>query len=254
MSEPFRDLKRRVEMIEAQLRAPQRTGRNVHNEARIERMRKQVERLEQIVPTPMSLGTIVANQTVVSYGTYSFDASYDTGGEAITLPSLPGTVRLIMPAQQGYTFKYDSGAGTIIVYDALENEVGNATDLTTLANIPYLAIGQVDAERLVFRCREDMLLHRVEIEVGSAFSFDNSDYWTLTLVRRTSDGERVELGDPLSLQSRSLAADTLVTLYLPDEPLRLNDSDTIHVEIVETGTPAYLSDLVVWVDARRRTA
>lgn len=254
MTSEFKRLRDEVDRIQAQLRAPQRTGRNVHNEARIERLRKQVERLEQIVPTPMSLGTIVANQTVVSYGSYSFDASYDTGGEAIDLSHMPGTVSLIMPGQQGYTFEYDSAANKIIVYDAIENEAGAATNLSVLADIPYLAIGQVDAERLVFRAREDMLLHGVEIEVGSAFSFDNSDYWTLTLVRRTSGGERVELGDPLSLQSRSLAADTLVTLYLPDEPLRLNDSDTIHVEIVETGTPAYLSDLVVWVDARRRTA
>lgn len=254
MSEPFRDLRRRVEQIEAVLRAPQRTGRNVHNEARIERMRKQVERLEQIVPTPMSLGTIVANQTVVSYGTFTFDASYDTGGEAFAEPPLPGTVDVLMPARLGYSFVYNSGTNKVLVYDALENEVGAATDLSVLANVPYLAIGQVDAERLVFRCREDMLLHGVEIEVGSAFALDNSNYWTLTLVRRTSVGERFELGDPLSLQSRSLAADTLVTLYLPDEPLRLNDSDTIHVEIVETGTPAYLSDFVVWVDARRRTA
>lgn len=252
MSKPFTDLRHRVDMIEQRERAPRPTGTNVLHEARIERMRKQMEHLELGTPTPARLGTIVANQSVVAFSTFSFDGSYPTGGEAISPPSVPGTTQIIMPGARGYNFTHDTG--NILAWDSAGGEVPDATDLSLVTNVPYLAVGTVASERLAFRARGDMLLASVEVEVAEEFTGDTTDYWTLTLVRRTPGGDRLELGDPLVLQSRSLAANTLVTMYLPDKPLLLNDADTIHVEVAETGTPAYLSDLVVWVDARRRTA
>ena len=254
MSKPFIDLKDRVAALEVVSRLPQRTGRNVHNDARIERLRKQVEELEKLVPTPARLGTIVANQVVTSSGTFSFDSAYPAGGESFPIPGMPGTVSVLMPGTQAHTFSYDSGSGKMVAYDAGGGEVGDGTDLSTFIDLPYIVTGTIEPERLAFRARESMLLHSVQVEVGADFTLNASNYWTLTLVKRTSSGERLELGTPLSLQSRSLAADTLVTMYLPDEPLPLDDYDTIHVEIAETGTPAYLGDLIVWVDARRRTA
>lgn len=252
MSKPFKDLVQRVSMLEQTARLPRPTGRHVHAEKRTERLRQQVERLELGSPTPARLGTIVANQSIVAYSTFSFDGSYATGGEAISPPSVPGTATIIMPGFKGYNFEH-SGSN-IKAYDGAGTEVADTTDLSTLANVPYLTVGTVESERLAFRSRGDMLVSAVQVEISNDFTLDNTDYWTLTLVRRTSDGSRLELGEPLSLQSRSLAANTLVTMYSPDEPLRLNDSDTIHVEVVETGSPDYLGDLIVWVDARRRTA
>ena len=75
-------------------------------------------------------------------GTIDFDSSYPTGGEDFDVSdyfSKPVINVLVFP-KGGYTFEYDKDNKKVKVFDA-GTEVIDATDLSSLTGVQYLAIG-----------------------------------------------------------------------------------------------------------------
>lgn len=94
----------------------------------------------------------------------------------------------------------------------------------------------------------------------SGFTLSATDYWTFTLrVRRAatattaaqSNGEQI--GDTLSLATRTLTADTPVTLYESAQGTALGDGDTLVLVGTTTGSPAALDQPEVRLDLQRNT-
>jgi hypothetical protein len=75
-------------------------------------------------------------------GTIAFDSSYPTGGEAATNISkyFKDIKRIIFDGQDGYTFEY-SNSGDLILVHMGGFEVANATDLSSLDTVSFIAIG-----------------------------------------------------------------------------------------------------------------
>lgn len=78
-------------------------------------------------------------------GVITFDNSYDTGGEPLTLQQLSNNTiriirRLVIEGQQGYTFGYDEVNGLLLVYSG-GIEVAGGTDLSGLS-VRYDLLGE----------------------------------------------------------------------------------------------------------------
>jgi len=95
--------------------------------------------------TDSSLQSLLARGAKVEVGTFAFDSSYPTGGEAMTFGFTP--VVVVVPSFGGYVFSWVSSK--LIVYyadydgaaDGVLIQVPNATNLATLTAVPYFAIG-----------------------------------------------------------------------------------------------------------------
>jgi hypothetical protein len=83
------------------------------------------------------------------YGTFDFDSSYPTGGEAMDLSNeFTELLYVNMTPMLGYFFEYDKTNKKILAYESgadggANDEVGNTTDLATvgLLNVPFFAFG-----------------------------------------------------------------------------------------------------------------
>lgn len=89
----------------------------------------------------------------IMFGTIAFDASYPTGGEAITPNQLGLDVlqSLMVFPVLGYTFAWDASttAPKVLAYwvdttidGSPQLQVPNTTDLSALTAIPFIAIGR----------------------------------------------------------------------------------------------------------------
>lgn len=77
-------------------------------------------------------------------GTLAFDSSYPTGGEAITPSTAFGLSEVhgvLFGNQGGYTFAYDYVNNKVLAYTTAGTEVVNATDLSALNNVKFIALG-----------------------------------------------------------------------------------------------------------------
>lgn len=91
----------------------------------------------------------VSNSPIaVVFGSFAFDSSYPTGGEAFDLTTYLGRGILIvsMPAKSGYVFVYDATNKKMLAYisdDAVDplDQVANTTDLSALTSVPFVAFG-----------------------------------------------------------------------------------------------------------------
>lgn len=99
-------------------------------------------------PLPIRIGGTNYNIVV---STMAFDSSYPTDGEAVTANTLGMTTikSLIVLPYNGYTFNAvdvgTNGKGASFKIKAFGSTVGtevsNATDLSSLTAVPYIAIG-----------------------------------------------------------------------------------------------------------------
>lgn len=95
--------------------------------------------------TNADLQSFLARGGKMEVGTFAFDSSYPTGGEAMTFGFTPATV--IVPSFGGYVFSWVSNK--LIAYyadydatgDGVLIQVANATNLSALTAVPYIAIG-----------------------------------------------------------------------------------------------------------------
>lgn len=105
--------------------------------------------------TPPSLGSLVLidpspfNHVVASTlefglvrtGTYTFSASYSSGGETFLIPAISEHVMVIIPHSQGFNFTYLPGSpGKIKAFTGAGVEVTGGTNLSTLGALYWLAI------------------------------------------------------------------------------------------------------------------
>lgn len=76
-------------------------------------------------------------------GTFDFGDSYPAGGEDFDLkPYFPkGIVNVNVFPKSGYTFEYDETNKKIIAYSAADTEVTDATDLSALTGVSFVALG-----------------------------------------------------------------------------------------------------------------
>lgn len=81
-------------------------------------------------------------KTVV-VGTLAFDASYPTGGESLlnTQIGLTTIDQLQVLPTDGKSFFYDSSTSKVKVFTAASTEAANASDQSSLATVPFEAIG-----------------------------------------------------------------------------------------------------------------
>jgi len=95
--------------------------------------------------TNFDLNSFLARGGKLEAGTFAFDSSYPTGGEAMTFGFTP--IVVIVPPFSGYTFQW-TGSKLLAYYadydaaaDGVLIQVANAADLSALTAVPYLAIG-----------------------------------------------------------------------------------------------------------------
>lgn len=93
----------------------------------------------------------------------------------------------------------------------------------------------------------------------AAFTLDASNYWTVTVYhRRAATGAFAALANgetvgTYSLATRSLVADTPVTIYESEQGLALGDGDSLVAVVTSTGSPAQLDNPVISLDIQRNT-
>ena len=75
----------------------------------------------------------------VLHGTWTF-AAYATGGVSVSLP-FQNVLAVIAHPVGGYAFEYVIGTGKLKAYAPGGAEVANATDLSGLGAIPFIAYG-----------------------------------------------------------------------------------------------------------------
>lgn len=85
----------------------------------------------------------VGMQLKVLTGTFDFDSSYPTGGEDFDVSAYfpKGVVAVLPMPKDGYTFEYDKDNKKIIAYSAADTEVTDATDLSALTAVSFIALG-----------------------------------------------------------------------------------------------------------------
>lgn len=85
-------------------------------------------------------------------GSIAFDSSYPTGGEAMDLSSKFAALKLVLfENDAGYVFQYDYTNKKVLAYyydydagaDGTAIQVANATDLSALTDVRFIAFGQV---------------------------------------------------------------------------------------------------------------
>ena len=85
----------------------------------------------------------------IMYGTFDFDSSYPTDGEAMDLSNeFVELLYVNMVPSNGYFFEYDKTNKKIIAYESgadggANDEVGNGTDLASAGctDVPFIAFG-----------------------------------------------------------------------------------------------------------------
>lgn len=86
------------------------------------------------------------------HGTIAMDSSYPTGGEAIDVSGNEKFEVLIPDSANGYVFRFDAPNQKLLAYrtkdpgdaggaDIVLQQVANATDLSAVTAIPFIAIG-----------------------------------------------------------------------------------------------------------------
>lgn len=205
------------------------------------------------------LGNIVSGEAVVKYGTHTWDAAYDTGGEPIAdAAAVPGLVDvLMMPYSNGVVgavyFEWDNAAGKMEAFDANHVEIVGSTDLSSLSARPWLAIGSAGSSSVIYKSQGVTTLLSARLQVSTAVTADSSDYWTLTLRHRRDGQSTGEDVASYTTSDRSLSAGEDVTLYDDERGLRLSDGELLTLDVSETGDAAALQGAVLWVTVQRVT-
>lgn len=253
-SDSWKAMQHRVATLETQAEAALRTNHySAVARKKDDELRENVDAVGRFwAAVPM--GTITATKPVFSYGTFAFDASYPTGGEAFSTTAVPSVQDVIMwPKAAGgtpYTFEYDPG-GTMKAFSG-GTEVANGTDLSALSSVPYLLIGSARDDSEFYRAPGAVRVLKAEMQVGGAWTADSSNYWTATVRLRKSGQTTGELvGEAYSLNDRSLSVQDPVELYDDVQGLAMAEDERLAVYLAETGTPAPLEDLVLWVLTQR---
>lgn len=74
-------------------------------------------------------------------GTFAWDASYPTGGEAVTITDVEYIHTMITPRAGANEFAFDKANGKVLAYVATTGvEVANAVDLSAQTATPFVAI------------------------------------------------------------------------------------------------------------------
>lgn len=94
----------------------------------------------------------VSRDLRVLTGSLALDSSYPTGGENMDLSSKFAALKLVLfENDAGYVFQYDYTNKKVIAYyydydagaDGAAIQVANATDLSALTDVRFIAFGQV---------------------------------------------------------------------------------------------------------------
>ena len=91
----------------------------------------------------------------------------------------------------------------------------------------------------------------VEAQFGSAWTRSASDYWTVELRVVGADESYGRVVATLDLSTRSVAAGERFVVY--DDPVgfAMTDGERLRARIVSTGSPAAISDAVLFVKVQR---
>lgn len=203
------------------------------------------------------LGNVVSGAAVVKYGTHTWDAAYDTGGETIAdAAAVPGLVDvLMMPYSNGVVgavyFEWDNAAGKMEAYDSNDVEVVNGTDLSSVGALPWIAIGSAGSSSVIHKSHGVSTLLSVRLQVSADVTADSSDYWTLTIRHRREGQATGEDVASYTTSDRSLSAGEDVTLYDDERGLRLSDGELLTLDVSETGDAEALQGAVLWLTVQR---
>lgn len=203
------------------------------------------------------LGDIHAKTPVMTRKTFTFSASYTTGGEDVgTVTTLVHDFQTVEAfPKNGYTFTYDSGANKLKAYTTAGTEVVATTDLlVAVGTVQILVIGNARTDAVLYRALGDEILSEIEIEVADTFTASAANYWTLSLYRRsTGQATGALLGTAYTTSNKTLTAETTVTLYTTLTGLALTADDRIILDAVAaTATTARLSDAVLWLRFQKK--
>lgn len=209
---------------------------------------------------PIPFGTVTNGQRAVLDGTYSFGV-YATGGVVI-----PGTSTATALAMQPWTdgagtvylFQFDAGTHKMLVTDWTGNEIANGVNLAAVTNQPFRAtLSATLVPSSQTRLAGAGRVLAVEFELGSAWTADNANYWTITAYLRSVNDIRPEtVGKTLgaySTQKRSIAALTAVELFSngPGTGAAFADSDRVTISAVATGSPLPFYGASAWAKVSR---
>jgi hypothetical protein len=109
--------------------------------------------------------------------------------------------------------------------------------------------------RLVHRVSGEEILLSAKVGVQTAIARSATDYWTVTLYRRSGSetvGKRV--GASVSTAIQGLAAGKQTALYDAETGTALSDGETLWATLVSTGSPATPSDAKMTLVIQRKVA
>lgn len=255
MSEVFSALVRRVEKLE-QRGEPETYPSYIRGRDRV--LGSAVDRVAKTTVS-INVGALLAGDNVFAVGSHVW-GTYATGGVTLTdKPSAPSEVGVlfdpIVCAGVGVFFpRWNSGTEKVLVYDIGGNEVAAATDLSTAGTQKYQVLGSRRADRVFWRALDSGRITAVRFQIGGTFTANASNYWTLSVTRRRTALDQTigdVLGDAVSLDTLSLSAQGVVTLYEAPAGTEVSEGDTLVLYANRTGVPAPLDDLVMFVDVQR---
>jgi len=204
---------------------------------------------------PVRLGTLSTGQDVSAHSTYSWDASYPTGGETVPTLGVPsvGTIHMLGQGSAAGQFYFRYSSGKVLAYVATTGaEVADTTDLSSITGVPYSVIGSEPDARECYRAVGRQKVIQAAFSVGTDWTLDASNYWTLTLRHRKAGQTTGELvGADYAVDTRGLTAQELVTLYDGVGGLAMADGERLALYVVETGTAVALEDLILWLLIQR---
>lgn len=197
------------------------------------------------------LGTIEQSLAVIGHGAFQFSSSYSTGGEDATPPEVPNLARVGVFPMGGYNFEYVNGTGKIKAYTGGNVEVGAGQDLSALNPI-VVSYGEAPSRRRLFVFDRTEFLIAASYCIASEVVESSTNYWTMQLVLVEADGTHKELGAIVSSEVATLGADAAIEFHAPTGGLALTSGQTLALDLVATGNPSALVDLVVSLELGRR--
>lgn len=204
------------------------------------------------------LGDLTASVDAVVKTTFAWSSSYTTGGEAAAASGLLDTVTSVEPfAKNGWVFHWDSGGDKYVAYSAAGVEVINTYDLdANVGTIDVVVFGTslvTYSDLVLYTSPGGESLLSVSFVVATDWAADTTNYWTMTLKRRT---KVQEFGERLVQRITNLAgfqARKTVTLYTNRTGLKLDAGDSIVLAVASaTAATADLDEPFVTLDIQGR--
>jgi len=144
----------------------------------------------------------------------------------------------------------------MVVTDWTGTEIANGTDLSAISAHPYRAVlSAAQTPSVQSRLSGGGRILDVQIELPSAFTGGQTNFWVVTAFLRRLDSARPQpVGEKLgsfSTEYRSIAAQTPVSLYSDGRGTVFHESDRLVVSAAATGTPLPMVGAMAWARIAR---